>query len=101
MWTLWEDGGLTYEALEESGLLLSLGAGEEADNGDHAVEGDGFEGLRLRGRWVSYARLIGTCRERYCLRTMVLGPPTSRMCCTPRPPGVSFFASSPQLETSL
>jgi hypothetical protein len=45
---------LTYEAFKEGRLLLALGAGEEADDGDHAVEGDGFEGLGLRSEWVSF-----------------------------------------------
>lgn len=42
----------TYKTLQESGLLLALGAGEEADDRDHAVEGDGFERLGLGGEFV-------------------------------------------------
>ena len=38
----------TYEAIQESRLLLALDAAEEADDGDDAVEGDCFEGLGLR-----------------------------------------------------
>jgi hypothetical protein len=38
-------GADVVEALEESRLLLSLGAGQETNDGDHAVEGNGFEGL--------------------------------------------------------
>lgn len=66
------------EALEESWLLLTLGTAEKP-----MIEITPSKEMALRD-WV-----------------MVLGPPTSRMCCTPRPPGVSFLASSPQLETSL
>jgi hypothetical protein len=39
---------VTYQAIQESRLLLALDAAEEADDGDDAVEGDGFEGLRLQ-----------------------------------------------------
>lgn len=39
--------GWTYEAIEESRLLLALDAAEETDDGDDAVEGDCFEGLGL------------------------------------------------------
>lgn len=41
---------MTYQAVQESRLLLALDATEETDNGDDAVERDGFEGLGLR-RW--------------------------------------------------
>jgi hypothetical protein len=37
----------TYEAIQESRLLLALDAAEEADDGNNAVEGDCFEGLGL------------------------------------------------------
>jgi hypothetical protein len=41
-------GIMTYQAVQESRLLLALDAAEEADDGDDAVEGDGFEGLGLQ-----------------------------------------------------
>lgn len=39
------NGADVVQAVQESRLLLSLDAAEESNNGDHAVEGDGFEGL--------------------------------------------------------
>jgi hypothetical protein len=53
-------GGLTYEAFEEGRLLLALGAGEEADDGDYAVKGNGFEGLGLCGGYVSFDHFAGS-----------------------------------------
>ena len=42
-------GVVAYQAIQESRLLLALDAAEETDDGDDAVDGDGFEGLGLRG----------------------------------------------------
>jgi hypothetical protein len=52
----------TYEAIQESRLLLAFDAAEEADDGDDAVEGDCFEGLGLRGYFVS-GSLLWTCQN--------------------------------------
>ena len=41
-------GVVAYQAIQESRLLLALDAAEETDDGNDAVEGDGFEGLSLR-----------------------------------------------------
>jgi hypothetical protein len=41
-------GVMAYQAIQESRLLLALDAAEETDDGDDAVDGDGFEGLGLR-----------------------------------------------------
>jgi hypothetical protein len=41
-------GIMTYQAVQESRLLLALDAAEETDDGDDAVEGDGLEGLGLQ-----------------------------------------------------
>jgi hypothetical protein len=49
----------TYEAIQESRLLLALDAAEEADDGDDAVEGDCFEGLGLRRLLLAIRSLDG------------------------------------------
>ena len=50
----------TYEAVKESGLLLSLDTAEETDDGDDAVEGDGLERLGHRVGTADFKNVLHT-----------------------------------------